>query len=385
VELIVIIALSALVQIAAAFFALRLIRVTGGRIAWVLIAVAFCFAALRRLISLKWILSGGVPTPEDLWDESIALVTSTIMLAGVLCIPPLFFTIKQSAEALQRSKEDLEAQVAKRTEELREANAHLAVELDERRRAERLLAHYTDDLKRSNAELEEFVYVASHDLREPLRMVASFTQLLAERYHGKLDKDAHAFIGFAVDGATHMQQLLHDLLVYSRAGNNSKPIVLVETNHVVNRATANLWSAIEESQAQGPLPTVPGDEVQLVQLFQNLLANALKFRDSRPPEIRVSAQEQEGQWLFAVRDNGIGIAPDHQARIFLIFQRLHHRSEYPGTGIGLAICKKIVERHGGLIWVDSEPGQGATFYFTLPQGSGLADSGDTAAQVRTVE
>jgi light-regulated signal transduction histidine kinase (bacteriophytochrome) len=370
VELIAIIALSALVQISAAFFALRLIRITGRRTAWVLIAVAFCLAALRRLISLSWILSGGSTHPEDLWDESVALATSLLLLFGVIYISPLFLTIKQAAASLLRSKEELEAQVAERTVELREANAHLAVELDERRRAEQLLAHYTEDLKRSNTALEEFAYVASHDLQEPLRMVASFTQLLAKRYRGKLDQDADEFIGFAVDGATRMQKLIQDLLAYSRIGTRGKPLGPTDCNVIFDQARANLFKAVEENDAQvssGPLPTVPGDEVQLVQLFQNLLANALKFRGEQPPIIRVTAQENDVAWRFAVQDNGIGLALAHHDRIFKIFQRLHHRSEYPGTGIGLAICKKIVERHGGRLWAESEAGRGATFYFTIPK------------------
>jgi light-regulated signal transduction histidine kinase (bacteriophytochrome) len=372
VELIAIIGLSALVQIAAAFYALRLIRITGARTTWVLIAGAFCLAALRRLISLWWMVSGEVASPQDLWDESVALGTSLLLLFGVIYISPLFLTIKQAAAALQRSKEELEVQVAERTYKLREANAHLAVELDERRRAEQLLAHYAEDLKRSNAELEEFAYVASHDLQEPLRMVASFTQLLAKRYQGKLDQDADEFIGFAVDGATRMQQLIQALLAYSRVGTHCKPLAPTDCNVILDIARTNLFKALEESGAEvssEPLPTVLGDEVQLIQLFQNLIANALKFHGKALPVIRISAQEDNGDWRFAFRDNGIGIAPAHQDRIFKIFQRLHRRSEYPGTGIGLAICKKIVERHGGRLWVASEEGRGATFFFTIPKES----------------
>ena len=357
----------------AAFLALRLIRITGRRTAWVLIALAFCVAAARRLFTLSWVLWGGIPQTGDRLDESVALLTSLFLLAGVYFIAPLFLTIKQAKLTLQQSKEDLEAQVAERTSELREANAHLAVELDERRRTEQLLAHYTEDLKRSNAELEEFAYVASHDLQEPLRMVASFTQLLARRYRGQLDKDADEFIGFAVDGANRMRSLIQDLLAYSRVGTQGKALTPTDCKVIFERALANLLPAIEESRARvtsGPLPTVPGDEVQLVQLFQNLIANALKFAGDQPPVISITAEEEADQWLFAVRDNGIGIAPEHQKRIFMVFQRLHHRSEYPGTGIGLAICKKIVERHGGRIRVESEPGRGATFFFTIPKGDG---------------
>ncbi len=360
-----------LLQLAAAFFALRLIRVTGGRASWALIAGALCIMALRRSLSLWRVVSGdplGIPI---LYDEVAAVAISGFMLAGVMTIPPLFLTIKRSAEFLQRAKEELEIQVAARTEELRDANAHLAVELDERRRAEQRLAQYASDLARSNAELEQFAYVASHDLQEPLRMVASFTQLLARRYQGQLDKDADEFIGFAVDGATRMQTLINDLLVYSRVGTRGKPFLPVDCGEVLKMALDNLASSVEESGAvitHDPLPTVPGDEVQLTQLFQNLIANAIKFRGRETPRIHVSAARQGPQWIFAVRDHGIGIAPEHQERIFMIFQRLHHRSEYPGTGIGLAICKKIVERHGGRIWVESKPGRGATFYFSLTEG-----------------
>ena len=270
---------------------------------------------------------------------------------------------------MRRAKDDLEIQVAHRTEELRDANIRLAVELDERRRAEQQLARYAGELARSNAELEQFAYVASHDLQEPLRMVSSFTQLLGKRYRGKLDQDADEFIGYAVDGATRMQRLINDLLAYSRVGTRGKPFKPVDCQAIFREARDNLMKVIEESGAvitHDPLPTVPGDEVQLLQLFQNLVANAIKFRSQAPPRIRVSAQKSGPEWVFAIKDNGIGIAPEHQERIFSIFQRLHHRSEYPGTGIGLALCKKIVERHGGRIWVESQPGQGSTFYFSIP-------------------
>jgi light-regulated signal transduction histidine kinase (bacteriophytochrome) len=358
-----------LTQLTAAFFALRLIRVTGRSRAWVLVSAGFCIMAVRRSISVARMLAGDPGNPADPLDDSMALAISAVMLAGVIYIAPLFLTVKRAAEALQRSKEDLEIKVAERTEELRDANVRLSVELDERRRAELKLAQYAADLARSNAELEQFAYVASHDLQEPLRMVASFSQLLAKRYQGKLDKDADEFIGFAVDGATRMQQLINDLLAYSRVGTRGKPPAPMDLNEVLGYAETNLNEAIRESGAvvtQGPLPIVDGDQVQMIQLFQNLIANAIKFRSRETPRIRVSAQTQGGDWLVSVQDNGIGIAPEHQERIFAVFQRLHGRSEYPGTGIGLALCKKIVERHGGRIWVDSIPGQGATFHFNLP-------------------
>jgi PAS domain S-box-containing protein len=240
-----------------------------------------------------------------------------------------------------------------------------------RKRAEQALAQHAKELARSNAELEQFAYVASHDLQEPLRMVASYTQLLAKRYQDKLDADARDFIAYAVDGATRMQALIADLLNYSRIGTRGKPFRPTSCEAVLERVLAGLKLAISESGAtvsHDPLPTVLGDDVQLGQLLQNLLANAIKFRTEALPQIHLSAERNGHVWTFSVRDNGIGIAPEYAERIFMIFQRLHSKSEYPGTGIGLAVCKKIVERHGGRIWVQSQPGSGATFFFTIPDG-----------------
>ncbi|MGV8058508.1 MAG: PAS domain S-box protein [Smithellaceae bacterium] len=242
-------------------------------------------------------------------------------------------------------------------------------DITERKKAEEALALRTADLARSNADLEHFAYIASHDLQEPLRMVASFTELLARRYKGKLGQDADEFIAFAVDGANRMKQLINDLLAYSRVGTSGKTFATVDCAVVFQHAVANLAVAIEESHAtvkSDPLPTVMGDDVQLTQLFQNLIANAIKFRGQDNPVIEVSAGKQSGKWLFSVRDNGIGIEQQHFERIFDVFQRVHNRKEYPGTGIGLAICKRIVEKHGGRIWVTSEFGRGSAFSFTLP-------------------
>ena len=200
-------------------------------------------------------------------------------------------------------------------------------------------------------------------------MVASYTQLLARRYKGKLDSDADEFIGYAVDGANRMQTLINDLLAYSRVTSQGNVFERVDCNELLKEVLSNLRVAVEESRAavtHDPLPTVMADGRQLGQLFQNLLANAIKFRDKEPPKVHVSAKRQLNEWLFSVRDNGIGVDPQYAERIFVIFQRLHNREEFPGTGIGLAICKKIVENYGGRIWVASQAGQGATFYFTLP-------------------
>jgi PAS domain S-box-containing protein len=244
-------------------------------------------------------------------------------------------------------------------------------DVTERVRAEDALARQAQELARSNADLEQFAYVASHDLQEPLRMVASYTQLLARRYRDKLDDDAHEFIGYAVDGVTRMQALIGDLLAYSRVGKGGGAVERADLEAVFQRTLDVLRTAIEESGAQvtaGPLPTVAADPVQMGQVLQNLVGNGLKFRGAEPPRVHVSAERTGGEWVISVRDNGIGIAPEYARRIFVIFQRLHTRAEYAGTGIGLAICKKIVERHGGRIRVESAEGQGSTFYFTLPAG-----------------
>jgi signal transduction histidine kinase len=234
---------------------------------------------------------------------------------------------------------------------------------------ERLRAREAE-LARSNAELERFAYVASHDLQEPLRQVASFVELLGRRYRGRLDADADDFIGYAVDGAHRLRRLIDDLLAYSRVGSRGGELVPTDLSAPLERALGDLALAIEDAAAvvtHDPLPRVAGDETQLAQLFQNLVGNAIKFR--RPevtPTVHVGARRVADTWELTVADNGIGIDPEYFERIFLVFQRLHGREEYPGTGIGLALCRRIVDRHGGRLWVTSEPGRGSTFHFTLP-------------------
>ena len=246
-------------------------------------------------------------------------------------------------------------------------------DVTEHKRMEERLRQITAEMQRSNNELEQFAYVISHDLQEPLRMISSYTQLLAKRYSSKLDADADEFIAYSVDGAKRMQALLHDLLEYSRVGTRGKPFTWVDCKEVVEQTIANLKIAIEESGASvtyDTLPALMGDEGQLVQLFQNLIGNAIKFHREEPPCVHISAQRKQNVVAFSAKDNGIGIDPQYRQVIFEIFRRLHTREEYPGTGMGLSICKKIVERHGGHIWVQSQLGQGSTFHFTIQVAEG---------------
>jgi len=246
--------------------------------------------------------------------------------------------------------------------------------LKKHRETEKTLARQTQELARSNAELEQFAYVASHDLQEPLRMVKSYLQLIERRYKGRLDQDTDDFINFAVDGAERMRVLINDLLRYSRVTTQSSRLKTTASATVLDHVLANMKVAIEESGAvvtYDELPTVMADETQLTLLLQNLISNAIKFRkNGTPPEIHVGAQHTGGEWIFSVRDNGIGIEPEYSERIFMIFKRLHSGGEYEGTGIGLAMCKKIVERYGGRIWVESEADKGSMFYFTILDRAG---------------
>jgi PAS domain S-box-containing protein len=246
-------------------------------------------------------------------------------------------------------------------------------DISERKKSEEQLVKTVGELKRSNEELQQFAYVSSHDLQEPLRMVASYTQLLAKRYKGRLDSDADEFIAYAVDGCHRMQGLIQDLLAYSRVGTNGKALREISGDDVLKEALTNLRTTIEASGTvvtHDSLPVITTDDAQLALVFQNLIGNAIKYRSAAVPHVHVSATKNGGQeWIFSVRDNGLGIDPQYFERIFILFQRLHGRNEFEGTGIGLAICKKIVERLGGRIWVESQPEKGSTFHFALPEGN----------------
>ncbi len=279
---------------------------------------------------------------------------------------------KRALEALKKAYEELEERVEARTRELSQANLRLQKEIEERKRAERLLARKAEELARSNADLEQFAYLVSHDLQEPLHVVGGFLQLLSRRYKNQLDAKGAEFIDCALDSVNRLEQQIKDLLDFSRITTRGKEFERVDVNAVVSRVLQDMSLIIQEKRAEitcEPLPSVMGDPSQLARVFQNLIGNALKFCGDQPPRIHIGVRPSPEGWQFFVQDQGIGIDPKHGERIFLMFERLHSRSEYPGTGIGLAICKKIIERHGGRIWVESKPGEGATFYFTLPADS----------------
>ena len=242
-------------------------------------------------------------------------------------------------------------------------------DITERKQAEEKLKKLSDELARSNADLQQFAYTASHDLQEPIIAVAGFVNLLAKRYKGKLDEKADEFIKYAIDGTKRMQVLIKDLLDYSRVESTGKSFTPTDCLSVLEKAVFNLQIAIKESGAvitHGDLPTIMADFSQLIRLFQNLISNAIKFHGKEAPKIHISAKQEKDEWIFSIKDNGIGIDPKFSDQIFVMFQRLHMKKEYPGTGIGLATCKKIIERHSGRIWVESEPGKGSTFFFAIP-------------------
>lgn len=277
---------------------------------------------------------------------------------------------KRAEESLRKAHDELERRVKERTAELSLANEELKREIAERKQIEEALAIKAQELARSNTELEQFAYISSHDLQEPLRKVASYAELFRERYHGQVDARAEKYIAYLVDGVHRMQTLIQDLLAYSRVGRSPILPESFSFESVVLQVLSDLEMGVSESRAAvtvDSLPHIVADRSQISHLLQNLIGNAIKFRSSEPLRIRVFSQESEKEWLFGVQDNGIGIEPEYVERIFVVFQRLHTRDEYPGNGMGLAICKKIIERHGGRMWVESEPGKGSTFYFTLPK------------------
>ncbi len=346
---------------------------------------------------LKWILILEYETNElfapvyQLQKDLLAAFLVVIMFAALLGFLGSRYIVKSIRKlqevAIKIGKGDLDTSViirsndeighlsrafAEMTRELKQKTTsvdNLNEEITERKLAEEKLARRTGELARSNAELQQFAYIASHDLQEPLRMVTSYVQLLAQRYKDRLDTDANEFIHFAVDGTERMQRLINGLLMYSRVESRGKPFTLTDCETVLKHVLINLQTSIEENKAvitHDPLPKVVTDDIQLSQLFQNLIGNAVKFHGKDAPRVHVSAGNDGDKWVFSVRDNGIGIEEKYKEKIFQIFQRLHSRSEYSGTGIGLAVCKKIVERHGGQIWIDSESGKGTVFYFTVP-------------------
>jgi signal transduction histidine kinase len=333
-------------------------------------------AALRQIAGSPWFMVTKIDR-----SEVEAPLREHVMLIAAICLLLIGFTLfavvllwrqqqmrfdlarhEFEENLLHKANLELEARVAERTRALRQ-------EIAGHRQTEKALNESLEEISRSNADLEQFAYVASHDLQEPLRMVASFVQLLARRYRDQLDQDARDFINYAVEGVTRMQHLINDQLSYALVGIDAGQVEMTDANAVLAEVLTNLKPLIEENHAeisQDILPRVPVIHTQFGQLLQNLIGNAIKFHGEDIPRIHVGVQRQGDAWLFSVRDNGIGIDPEYFEKIFLLFKRLHSREKYPGTGIGLAICKRIVERHHGRIWVESEPGRGATFHFTLP-------------------
>jgi PAS domain S-box-containing protein len=309
---------------------------------------------------------GSVLVPRECADEARAMVEETVSVRKAVRLD----TVRLRKNGTLVDVSVTVTPIVDAAGEVIEVAA-IARDMTERKRTENSLVERSRQLERSNQELEQYAYVASHDLQEPLRKMASFCQLLARRYQGQLDKQADQYIAYVVDGARRMQEMINDLLTFSRVGRPLAVTAEVDCNQVVERARTDLATAIEESGASimvtGTLPTVRGEWARLVQLFENLIGNGIKFHGKEPPRVDISAVPEGTGWRFAVADNGIGIEPQYADRIFALFQRLHSRAEYPGTGIGLAVCKKIVESYGGTLGFDSRPDEGTTFYWTMPK------------------
>lgn len=341
----------------------RALEMAPGLSDWMLNRAAtrlICFGPVR---DTHWALIQTIAMDEiyDAPNRPLILVLLGGTVLSLLGAVGMFFLLRPVARRMGVRTDDLEHQV----------RAATVRELEREKEVAEQLRRDAEELERSNIELQQFAYVASHDLREPLRMVASYLQLIQQRYQGKLDLEGNKFMGFAIEGAHRMQQLVNDLLTYSRVETRSRAFEQVDCNRILEISTENLKSSIDESGARityDSLPTFLADGSQMMQLFQNLIGNAIKFRGTSPPRIHVWSGREDGQWNFGVRDNGIGIESEHFERIFQIFKRLQPRDKYPGTGIGLSICRRIVERHGGRIWVESELGQGSTIYFTIAEG-----------------
>jgi signal transduction histidine kinase len=334
-------------------------------------ALSMCRGNLTDTVKIKGLMAGSL---KALQANLRHLTWQTRMIAKGDLTQRVDFMgeFSESFNSMVESLSEAREQLKRHAEELARANADLRTEISKREETEKALEMTLSKLERSNAELQQFAYVASHDLQEPLRMIASYLQLIERRYKGQLDNDADDFIDFAVDGAKRMQALINDLLQVSRLGTREKSLAVIDCGMILQQALANLGALIDDSRAQvthDRLPDITADVIQIVQLFQNLIGNAIKFRGKDDPLVHVSVQPGGAKWRFSVQDNGIGIDPQHAEKIFGVFQRLHGKGEYPGTGIGLAICRKVVEGHGGEIWVRSEPGKGATFFFTLPMNT----------------
>ncbi len=335
----------------------------------------FCNAKVESLLGVKEEDLVG-KRDYDLFDKELAdlfiAMDRKVIAADARSVDTVWLTSAMDGhralfESIKTTMRDADGQIS--------GVLGIARDITEHHRAEEKLKETLADLARSNEELEQFAYVASHDLQEPLRMVSSYTQLLAKRYQGRLDADADEFIAYAVDGASRMHGLIDDLLAYSRLSTRGKRFELTDCAAALGQALHHLKAAMAESGAvvtHDLLPALIADGSQMTQLFQNLVGNAIKFHGEKPLRIHVMAVPERHEWKFSVHDNGIGIDPRYAEKIFAIFQRLHSKEEYPGTGIGLAICKKIVERHGGRIWVESELEKGSTFFFTIARGGNEA-------------